>query len=183
MIEKITPEMCEEITSHFRDQLIYYEDIKPWKLYIRKMIWTHLHEVMITDIKEQANEFLYREETQKLLKRYFATTFQKATAEEITAEMKNCGSNFRVVEDHIKVMGVNDIPTTDMNWVPDEDTNIEYISTYKNLVSAREFVTYWYDNVDTEKKVPLFHLYRKRYYDWVGNNALHKTLMATGYAP
>ena len=104
MIEKITPEMCEEVTSHFRDQLIYYEDIKPWKLYIRKMIWTHLHEVMITDIREQANGFLNREETQKLLKRYFATTFQKATAEEITAEMKNCESNFRVVEDHIKVM-------------------------------------------------------------------------------
>ena len=54
-------------------------------------------------------------------------------------------------------MCVDDIPTTDMNWVPDEDTNIEYISTYKNLVPAKEFVTYWYANVDREKSpsVPL----------------------------
>jgi len=184
MIEKITPAECEEITSHFRDQLIYYENIKPWKLYIRKMIWTHLQEaVMITNLKEQADRFLDREDIQKALKRYFATTFQKATPEEITAEMRNCESNYRVIEDYTKVMCVDDIPTTDMKWVPDEDTNIEYISTYKNLVPAKEFVEYWYANVDTEKKVPLFHLYRKRYYDWVGNNALHKTLMATGYAP
>ena len=58
MIEKITSAECEEITSHFRDQLIYYEDIKPWKLHIRKMIWTHLQQtVMITDIKEQTDRF------------------------------------------------------------------------------------------------------------------------------
>ena len=89
MIEKITPAECEEITSHFRDQLIYYENIKPWKLYIRKMIRTHLQEaVMITNLKEQADRFLDREDIQKALKRYFATTFQKATPEEITTEMR-----------------------------------------------------------------------------------------------
>ena len=143
MIEKITPVECEEITSHFRDQLIYYEDIKPWKLYIRKMIWTHLQKtVIITDIKEQANRFLDREDTQKLLIRFFATTFQKATAEEITAEMKNCESNYRVIEDNINVMGVNDIPTTDVNWVPSEDLNIEYGATYKFIIPVKEFVTY-----------------------------------------
>ena len=51
------------------------------------------------------------------------------------------------------------------------------------MITRARFVRYWYANVDTEKKVPLFHLYRKRYYDWVGNDALHKTEEATDYAP
>ena len=57
-------------------------------------------------------------------------------------------------------MGITDIPTTDVNWVPSEDLNIEYGATYKMIIPAKEFVGYWYKNLDTEKKVPLFYLYR-----------------------
>ena len=184
MAEENTPEWREGLSKHFRDQLIYYEDIKPWKLYIRKIIWEHVQQQgVIADITEQANRFFDHGDTKKLLFHYFATTPQKVTDQEIIKEIDNFEINYRVIADYIQSMNVNGIPTADMNWVPTHDIKVEYDNSYKMALPARAFVRYWYANVDKEKKAPLFHLYRKRYYDWVGNDALHKTETAINYAP
>ena len=103
MIEENTPEWREGLRQHFRDQLIYYEDIKPWKLYIRKLMWKHVQQQgVITDIIEQANKFFDRGDIKKLLFHYFSTSFQNPTNEEITAEIGKCEINYRVIADYIQ---------------------------------------------------------------------------------
>ena len=97
---------------------------------------------MIADITQQANRFFDHGDTKKLLFHYFATTSQKATDEEITAEIDNCEINYRVIDDYIRSMNVNDIPTADMNWVPTDDIKVEYDNSYKMAIPARAFVRY-----------------------------------------
>ena len=174
--EQTTPSWSEELSRHFKEQLIYYKDIKPWKLYLRKILREHVQKRSeIESISELAKEFFVSKTNNQLLSRYFATTLQTATAAEITTEVENFQTNYRVMEDYLQITQTNKPFMADMLWVPTDDLNVEYRTSYIHKVSAQEFVTYWYRNVDKERKVPLFHLYRKRYYDYVRNDALHKT--------
>ena len=154
MAEQTTPSWSEELSRHFKEQLIYYKEIKPWKLYLRKILREHVQKRSeIESISELAKEFFVSKTNNQLLSRYFATTLQTATAAEITSEVENFQTNYRVIEDYVHTTQATSPPTVDMLWVPTDDLNVEYRTSYIHKVSAQEFVTYWYKIVDKERKV------------------------------
>ena len=63
----------EELNRSFREQLLYYEDLKPWKLYLRKQIWSH---VLIKNelglISDHAKEYLGNERNNAALLHYLS---------------------------------------------------------------------------------------------------------------
>ena len=174
--DDITPKMREEISHHFREQLTYYEDIKPWKLYLRqKLLETVRRQKGFTPTSKLAKDYFKNNDNNQNMTTYFAETAQLATAIEMETELDNFPSNYRVIQDAAMHMSQATIPTVDPNWVPTEDLERDFFSTHKESTDPLQFVLYWYSKIDKEKKVPLYHLYRKRYYDWVGNEALYKT--------
>ena len=184
MTASVPPGLCEELIRHYKDQVIYYEDLKPWKLYLRKILWEHVQKQSeMASISELAKEFIENKDNKKLLSYYFTKTSQAASAAEIDKEIENYHTYHDVIEDYDGVTHANEPPIADVLWVPTEDLKVEYACLYTNDVSPMDFVNYWYTEVDKELKVPLFHLYRKRYYDWVGNSLLRKTEVSSSRAP
>ena len=165
----------EELNSSFRDQLLYYEDLKPWKLYLRKQIWSH---VLIKNelglILDHAKEYLGNERNNAALLHYLSYTSRTAEYDEVKLELENFPSHFRVIVDSVRHTQANELPAFDADWVPTPELQnlLEVSHVFKT--SAKDFITFWYENFDKEKKTPLFPLHRKRYYDWIGTKALYK---------
>ena len=159
MTASVPPGICEELIRHYKDQVIYYEDLKPWKLYIRKILWEHVQKRSEkASISELAKEFIESKDNKKLLSHYFTATSQAASAAEIATEIEHYQTNYGVIEDYDGVTQANEPPIADVLWVPTEELKVEYACLYTDDVSPMDFVNYWYNEVDKDMKVPLFHL-------------------------
>ena len=116
-------------------------------------------------VSELAKEFIENKDNKKLLSYYFTTTSQAASAAEIATEIENYHTYHDVIEEYDGITQANEPPIADVLWVPTEDLKVEYACLYTDDVSPMDFVYYCYKEVDKDMKVPLLHLYRKRYYD------------------
>ena len=127
--DDITPKVREEISHHFREQLTYYEDIKPWKLYLRqKLLETVRRQKGFTPTSKLAKDYFKNNDNNQNMTTYFAETAQLATAVEMETELDNFPSNYRVIQDAAMHMSQATIPTVDPNWVPTEDLERDFLA-------------------------------------------------------
>jgi len=182
-IPDLTDMEKEKLENQYKCQLKYYENEKPWKYYLRKVLWKFAKSVNFKYDKNMLMRHITIQLNNDTLN--FENKDETFNPKEIKREIDKFIQYYvPVLKDYEQYFG-------ETENVPEFDKSVFTKQTYFNIhlknklkksfvstVRWNEFITMWYQEIDKNKVVPLFFLHQKRYYDWLGNKVLQTSIEA-----
>jgi len=182
-IPDLTDMEKEKLENQYKCQLKYYENEKPWKYYLRKVLRKFAKSVNFKYDKNMLMRHIRIQLNNDTL------TFENEDETFNPKELEQQIDRFilyyvLVLKDYEQYFGeTENVPECDKSFFTEQTAlNIflrnELKRSFTSMVKWDEFITMWYQVIDKNKVVPLFFLHRKRYYDWLGKKILKTSIEA-----
>ena len=180
-IPELTTEDVSTLITQYLAQIKYYENGKPWKYYLRRILWKFAKSVNFKYSKNMLMGHIVNEINNDLLT--FEDIDDTFNPKEIEKEIEKFIQYYApVLKDYEQYFGeTENVPEFDKSLFTEQTAlNIYWTNKlnqpFTSTVRCNEFITMWYQQIDKNKVVPLFFLHRKRFYDWFGNKSLQATI-------
>jgi len=177
----LTEEEIKELKDEFRQQLHYYRDQEPWKVWTRdtcyQSVWKDLEENKELDMTELRilMDLDLRE------KDYIDKGFTNVTRKMVLDEINKFEQYLPAIQQHVILAWPNRYaPSYDSAW------QNQYSLQQQEEINSREvqekitFENHVYVLNQVYPEVPTFEKYSQRYYRWYGNEYLRNSIAKAG---